>query len=123
VSNWRVEGLSYFMGKQGWLEKAKQNGLFQDLEDFVSGWLDKSVKNKLIIYFDELVHNPTVVINRIEAFWELPITGHTVVLAKERYTRGFGCLPKTLLRWLGLLSAVRKFRSRIEGLLHRKICS
>jgi len=114
----RVEGFSVFRSDAEWLGRARENGLYQDLQNFVERWSQEPEHERLIIWYDELLRDPSAVINRIEHFWGWEITQGPVELARERYSRGgyyrlavrnMGIL---VLESLGLLQVSRNWYRR-----------
>ena len=74
---------------EDWKNRAHQNGLLEDLNWFYSQWLKESCnypENNLVINYSELINDPKQAINKIEVFYNLPISKN-VKLEKERYSR------------------------------------
>jgi hypothetical protein len=71
---------------EDWLSKAKDSGLYDDLQNFYEKWQNLQ-EDKLTIHYKQLIENPAVVINSIEEYWSLPITEGTITLDKKRYSR------------------------------------
>lgn len=117
-----LEGFSIFRSEHDWLKRAKENGLFHDLESFIEEWPQGKDDDKLIIWYEELIKNPKRVINAIESFWDLPITQHDISLTQKRYSRTSRAtiihLMIRLLHFLGLFGIARKlYRKYIKHLL------
>ncbi len=74
---------------EDWIQRARENGFYQDLENFVGGWRGLDDKATLYVTFEELIADPQKTMNRVEAFFELPQT-RTVKLKKLRYSRNSG---------------------------------
>lgn len=117
-----MPGFDLLADQQAWLHTAKENGLYADLERFVAGWSDASVANKLVVWYDELIANPTATINAIEEFWGLRPTPGPIQIAQQRYSRrgawrtGLFNLLRMLLKrvhlWTPIRATVRKLRGR-----------
>lgn len=71
--------------EEDWLERAQRNGLMQDIVNFHRGWMDHEGE-KLAISFDDLVSRPKKVTNKIEEYYDLPIS-KSVQLKKHNYSR------------------------------------
>jgi hypothetical protein len=69
-----------------WLEKADKSGLLLELKNFESAWRDAADEHTLLIEYQELMKEPQKNINRIEQFWNLPITSKPIKLSKKRYS-------------------------------------
>ena len=70
-----------------WLNVAAGNGLWSDLQFFHDQWLREAGPNSCIISYQNVVNRTKETINKMEAFWGLPITQEDIVLAKRMYTR------------------------------------
>lgn len=72
---------------EDWLNTAAENGLWSDLQFFHDQWLKEAGPNSCIITYANVVNHTRQTINKIEAFWGLPITRKNIVLAKVRFSR------------------------------------
>jgi len=73
-----------------WQTEAVRTGLLEELEWFYETWMEYALNNKevnLIVTFKDLVENQSETINRIEEFFQLPISTQKVKLSKKRYSR------------------------------------
>ncbi|WP_452220993.1 sulfotransferase domain-containing protein [Lacinutrix salivirga] len=99
------------------LEKAKQDGFYDDLVFFYNQWKQKSgVENTLFVEYNAYIANPKKTLNAIEAFFELPVTKTPVKALKARYAKEssfkkFKVIIKTnaikVLNALGIKNAVK----------------
>ena len=74
---------------EDWKKRARQNGLLEDLNWFYSQWFEESCNypdNNILISYHELINYPKQTINKIEYFYNLPISKN-VNLEKARYSR------------------------------------
>lgn len=79
-------GMHSSLSEGEWIEKAESNGFFDEIKNFHQGWMQQQDENTLILRYKELVNNPHQSINKIEAFFDLPITKRKIVLSKKRYS-------------------------------------
>ena len=117
-----MPGFDILADEQAWQRTARENGLCADLEQFIAGWSDASVANKLVIWYHELMADPTATINAIEQFWGLRPTPGPIQIARQRYSgrgawrTGLFNLVRMLLQqvhlWTPIRAAVRKLRGR-----------
>jgi len=72
-----------------WLQAAENNGLLNELKKFNNKWIKEAEKNSdvLIIHYRELTKDTHKVINKMEAFYNLPVTTKKIALSKKRYSR------------------------------------
>lgn len=70
-----------------WLNNAAGNGLWSDLQFFHDRWLKDIGPNSCVISYRNVVNHTKQTINKMEAFWGLPITQEDIVLAKRMYSR------------------------------------
>lgn len=75
---------------EDWLNTAALNGLRSDLEFFKAGWLAETGPNTLHITYRDVVNDTKNTINKMQAFWELPITQEPIVLSARMYSRNKG---------------------------------
>jgi hypothetical protein len=72
-----------------WIRVSNDIGLLADLDWFYNQWVAqhrKDPESTHLVHFDDLLREPTRVVNTIEHFWSLPTTSN-VSLKKERYSR------------------------------------
>jgi len=74
------------VSENDWIEKAREIGLYTELENFYSGWISKSANN-LIIYFDKLVDEEQATLEKISNFFSLRINKTNIELKKYRYSK------------------------------------
>lgn len=67
-----------------WIEQAKKLGLLSDLKQYYMWRRQDNVK---IVYYRDLISYPKKVINKIESFYDLPITRKNISLDEKRYSR------------------------------------
>lgn len=67
-----------------WIEQAKKLGLLSDLTQY---YIWRRQNNVKIVYYRDLISSPKKVINKIESFYDLPITKEKITLDKKRYSR------------------------------------
>lgn len=97
-----------------WLERAGQIGLLSSLEKFCDGWLEHS-GSKLVIWYEELIAEPTKTVNRVEDYLGLP-TSDKVDLVRARYTRSrVKNAAKRALSQTRLLAPVEKVYKSARG--------
>lgn len=84
----KQKGFEHCKTREEWLNTAAGNGLWSDLQYFHDRWLKEAGPTSCIITYRNVVNRTKETINKIEAFWGLPITQENIVLAKRRYTRG-----------------------------------
>ena len=115
-----MPGFPFWGSEQDWLDRAKENGLYADLEDFVAGWSRRAGDNLLIVWHDELIHEPERVVNEIERFWGLPQTEPPITLSQRRYSRSgyqreaLFNVSRLAMKKLGLWYPARKLYRRIR---------
>lgn len=86
-----LPGYSIEMTENEWLEKSKSEGLYSDLMFFYEEWKEKAVpENTLFVHYQEYLQNPKTVLNKIEEFYELPLTQQKVKTIRARYSRRNG---------------------------------
>lgn len=84
-----LENFSKEFDEMTWINRAKELGLYQDLELFNKRWRSFSQdKNTLIVSYKELVASPNREINKIEDFFGIKRTAKKIELVKKRYSRG-----------------------------------
>lgn len=71
--------------EQDWQVRAKEVGIFGDLQRFCDTWLQVD-DEKLIIRFEDMVSDPGREIERLEDYFDLPRSGAKELL-KRKYTR------------------------------------
>jgi len=81
-----------------WRRHAVESGLDVDLQSFTGGWTDAAHDNLHFVDYADLVADPSVTVNAIERFWNLPETPGPIELDKARYTRS---RSMTVKRFLG----------------------
>lgn len=71
------------------MNKAIEIGLYKELFDFYSGWLTDSKQNvnTKVIYYSNLIDNPSHVLNEVFTHFELSNTDQKVSLIKARYSQ------------------------------------
>lgn len=69
-----------------WLEKAEKSGLLRELKNFYDGWRRAADDNTLLLEYRDLMKKSQQAINRIERFWNLPVTHKPISLSKKRYS-------------------------------------
>lgn len=98
-----VDGLS----KKKLLEKAQKDGFFKDICFFKEEWITKAnPDNTLIVDYKDYVNRTKFVLNKIESFYNLPLTTKKVKPVKARYSRreSIGAVLKRLIiRLLGIV--------------------
>lgn len=116
-----MTGFNLLADEQTWLRTAKENGLYRDLDRFIAGWSDAAITNKLVIWYDELVADPTRTIKAIEEFWGLSPTTGPIRLARQRYS-GHGAwrvglfnISRMLLKRAHLWAPARAMARKIRG--------
>ena len=67
-----------------WIEQAKKLGLLSDLKQY---YMWRGQDNVKIVYYRDLISSPKKVINKIESFYDLPITRKNISLDEKRYSR------------------------------------
>ncbi|WP_339903471.1 sulfotransferase domain-containing protein [uncultured Cyclobacterium sp.] len=83
-----LNGYSVKMTEKEWLDQAKNDGLFSDLNFFCKEWINKSnPKTTLFVSYRDYVDNPKKVINKIEEFYGLKITARKFSTVKARFSR------------------------------------
>ncbi len=75
----------FCLSEAAWLDRARETGLLQELEDFVAGWRAHA-GDKLLVESAELLRDPGAELARIERYFGLPASGASE-LARARYTR------------------------------------
>lgn len=73
------------VSEEKWIRRAKEIGLYQELENFYNGWSQIN-KNCLIVYFDDLVNNEEQLLKEISNFFSLPVNKKNIELKKYRYS-------------------------------------
>lgn len=68
-----------------WLERAVEIGLLSSLHKFYDDWLEHE-GNKLVIWYEELIAEPKATVNRVEDYFDLPLSDE-VRLVRTRYSR------------------------------------
>lgn len=68
-----------------WSVRARKIGLLDDLQKFFDLWKDHD-GDKLIVTYDQLIADPKTTVNRIQRYFDLPVS-ENVTLAKKKYTR------------------------------------
>lgn len=79
-----------------WVERAKDIGLYEELERFYAGWISNS-ENNLIIYFDDLVSEEKIQIEKISNFFSLRVYKKNIELKKYRYSN-YSTLQRVLFK-------------------------
>ena len=116
-----MPGFNPLASEEAWIRRARENGLYTDLERFVSGWSDNAVVNKRIIWYDDLVRDPTRTINAIEGFWGWEITPGPIQLLGRRYSgrgawrRGLFNVARAFLKWAHLWDPARAGVRKLGG--------
>lgn len=98
-----LKGFDKSWSDKKWLLMAKENGLYNELDNFFNKWKEEEGAYTLIIQYDDLINNPTLVINKILEFIEYPKQVKSLKLAKARYSR-VSAIRKLL----------RKFRKKLN---------
>lgn len=107
-----IPGFETSWDEHKWIEKASEVGLLADLELFYSKWMELANQdNTLIIDYKDYVDQPKDSVNKIEAFYGLPITNETIDTVKARYSR------KTKLD--SVKEVVNSFPKKIKSSLYR----
>lgn len=70
-----------------WIEAAQKNGFLEELRQFYNGWAQHNDEYTLLLGYKELVKEPLRSINKIEKFYELPLTKRKITLSRKRYSR------------------------------------
>ena len=89
-----------------WLEKAEKSGLLLELKHFERAWRDAVDEHTLLIEYQDLMKETHKIINRIERFWNLPVTSKPVKLSKKRYShhsfikQGIANTRKQGMQWI-----------------------
>lgn len=71
--------------EKSWKRRAKKNGYFAELEYFNTMW--EAQNHACVVYYEELVKDPTACIQKIEAYFGLPVSEDHIQLKKARYSR------------------------------------
>lgn len=82
-----LEEFSLKSDQNKWIERAKEIGLYSDLEYFNRKWKENSDHNTLFIEYSDLIETPHTVLNKVEEFFNLPVTRNSFTLSKARYSR------------------------------------
>lgn len=93
-----------------WLILAKKNGLYEDLKKYYDNWKVHNDEYSILFNYEEIINDPKDVINRIERFFNLPITEGNFKLAKERYSRNKIDIP--LIKYCSKI--IKYLKSSIE---------
>ena len=86
-----LPGYSKKLSEKEWIELSDSNGLLADLEFFYNRWRQENRKkkgNSLVVNYEDYIADSKKVINKIESFWELPLTNKEVKPLRVRYSRG-----------------------------------
>lgn len=73
--------------KNDWISRAEEIGLTEDLQNFFNGWECINDTNSLIVYYKELIKQPTKTINKVSKFFDLKSDFTNVMLERARYSR------------------------------------
>lgn len=95
-----------------WMLKAKQTGLYDDLQNFHDKWYNFE-GDKLIIQYKQLIENPNDAINAIEKYWSLPLTKSPITLDKKRYSRLSPA--ESFIKYKLIAKPVRKLKKLIRS--------
>lgn len=80
------KGFKYGLSKDEWLLIAKEVGLTNDLELFYNNWMKKPRSNTLIIQYKDVINKTNIILNKIEHFLNLSITGKEIKLERKQYS-------------------------------------
>ncbi len=81
-------GYSKELSQEELYQKACEDGFLKDIQFFYNEWQKQAISEvTLFINFDDYVNNTTAVVQKIEAFFNLPRTNNSVQAVKARYSR------------------------------------
>ena len=107
-----LPGYDLDMSDQQWLEKSKTDGLFSDLLYFNNGWKEKAQPDyTLFVDYQDYLHKPQEVTNKIEEFFGLPITQTEIKTVKARYSkqnRGIQLISNSANKFVNFLLKVKR---------------
>jgi hypothetical protein len=71
--------------EEEWLARAREIGLYDDLDAFYTRWQAEEGPTTLIVHYEDLVGSPQHTVNRVESFLGLP-ESPDIRLKRERYS-------------------------------------
>lgn len=81
----RNHDFAFCFSEAAWTRIARQSGLLSELEQFYEGWRNHAGE-KLIVTYDELMSAPLATIQKIETYFDLPIS-ESVALETSKFSR------------------------------------
>jgi hypothetical protein len=82
-----LKGFEKSWSDKKWLSMSKENSLYYELNNFSNKWKEEEGSYTLIIYYKDLIDDPTLVINKILEFVDYPKQINSLNLAKARYSK------------------------------------
>lgn len=99
------------------LKRAKNDGFFDDICFFRNQWKEKAnLAYTLFIDYVDYVQNTKEVINKIEVFFNLPITSKEITPVKARYSKGRNRLQKYLIQIIVYFLEKAKLKAHVKKL-------
>ncbi len=91
-------------GTEEWVEKARDLGLIEQLEEMRDGWLENSTDHLHLTYY-QVIQRPKQSVNLIERYFGIPLSDE-VEMSRKRYTRS------------GILRVQNRFKEMLNQIMN-----